>query len=314
MKPTTIAASAVFCVVLTAALVFAQPSRRAAPASVDAENQVRITVRDGYRYITSNGIPEHATGAFPNRSNPHTIRPQRYTFRVPAEPEPAARVTELDRMPFGVALNGVVFDPGTAEYWKRDRNSGWRYEAIVDGKGSLGIDQNHAHVQPTGAYHYHAAPTGLIHRLQHSRQHRDPHTHAMTLVGYAADGFPIYYLYGYADPDDPASGVRELSSSYRLKKGERPSGSRGPGGRYDGTFTQDFEYVPGAGDLDECNGRTGVTPEYPDGTYYYVITDEFPYIPRCFRGAPDPSFQRRGPGGPPRGGQRGEGGRRPPPR
>ena len=60
---------------------------------------------------------------------------------------------------------------------------------------------------------------------------------------------------------------------------------------------QDYEYSAGLGNLDECNGRSGVTPEFPNGTYHYVLTDTFPYIPRCFRGTPDPSFARGRPGG-----------------
>ena len=53
-------------------------------------------------------------------------------------------------MSFGVALNGVPFDPGTAEYWENDRSSDWRYDAL-SGKINLGLDQNNAHVQPNGA-------------------------------------------------------------------------------------------------------------------------------------------------------------------
>jgi hypothetical protein len=122
----------------------------------------------------------------------------------------------------------------------------------------------------------------------------------MLLVGYAADGFPIYAENGYAKADDAASPLKKLVSSYRMKTGSRPKGDEGPGGKYDGTFVQDYEYVAGNGDLDECNGRTGVTPEYPAGTYYYVLTETFPFVPRMFRGEPDPSFERRrpGPGGP----------------
>jgi hypothetical protein len=63
-------------------------------------------------------------------------------------------------------------------------------------------------------------------------------------------------------------------------------------------FVEDFEYVPGHGDLEECNGRTGPTTEYPNGTYYYVLTDEFPFIPRLWHGTHDPSFRH----GPPPGG------------
>ena len=51
-----------------------------------------------------------------------------------------------------------------------------------------------------------------------------------------------------------------------------------------GAFTQDFQYVEGSGDLDECNGRIGVTPEFPDGIYYYVVTDDFPYFSRSLKG------------------------------
>ena len=51
-----------------------------------------------------------------------------------------------------------------------------------------------------------------------------------------------------------------------------------PAGAYDGTFVQDYEYRAGTGELDECNGRQGVTPEFPNGTYYYVLTDAFPFI------------------------------------
>ena len=87
----------------------------------------------------------------------------------------------------------------------------------------------------------------------------------------------------------------------RRAQANRPKGDDGPGGKYDGTFIQDYEFVKGSGDLDECNGRKGVTPEYPDGTYYYVVTDAFPFIPRFYRGTPDSSFERRM--GPPPGGK-----------
>jgi hypothetical protein len=111
-----------------------------------------------------------------------------------------------------------------------------------------------------------------------------------TLIGYAADGFPIYGPLSYSDPNDPSSGLVEMQSSYVLRSGTRPSG---PGGTYDGTFTADWVYSAGSGTLDVCNGRSGVTEEYPDGTYYYVITDEFPYVPRCFAGNPDSSFSKQ---------------------
>jgi hypothetical protein len=90
-----------------------------------------------------------------------------------------------------------------------------------------------------------------------------------------------------------------MKSSYRLKSGTRPGSPDGPGGNYDGAFTADYEFVKGSGDLDECNGRFGVTPEFPQGTYYYCLTEEFPFASRYWRGTPDQSFLKRGgPGGP----------------
>lgn len=250
--------------------------------------EVSITADGEYRTIKTDGIPSHDHGAFPNAHNPNTISAQDYHFRVPIHPQMADKVTPVERRQlFGVAVDGVPFDPGTAEFYGNDPSSGWNYDAL-SGAVNLGLDENNAHVQPNGAYHYHGIPTALA---PGSAEHSP-------LIGYAADGFPIYALNGYARADDPASGVRALRSSFKLKEGERPSG---PGGRYDGSFVQDYEYSEGSGDLDECNGRTGVTPEYPDGTYYYVLTQEFPFVPRCLKGVPDESFvkaqEHRAPGG-----------------
>ena len=74
-----------------------------------------------------------------------------------------------------------------------------------------------------------------------------------------------------------------MASSYRTKT--TPDGNRPSTNTYAmGTCTQDYEYVAGLGDLDECNGRTGVTPEFPKGIYYYVATDTFPPLQRCVKG------------------------------
>jgi hypothetical protein len=257
-------------------------------AATKLTSVVTFTSRDGYRHITANGLPDHEPGAFPNRGNPNRIAEQKYELRMPLKPVVARKPTEVEHMDFGVALNGVKFDPGTAEFWKNDRRSGWRYEA-KSGKINLGLDDSNAHVQPNGAYHYHGLPVGLIDRKGGIKQ--------MLLIGYAADGFPIYGPYAYSDAKDAKSELRLLKPSYRIKAGQRPDG---PGGKYDGTFVQDYEYVQGLGDLDECNGRVGVTPEFPDCTYYYVLTDSYPFVPRMFKGTPDDSFRKQGlgPGGP----------------
>jgi hypothetical protein len=123
-------------------------------------------------------------------------------------------------------------------------------------------------------------------------EHRGKKPDQLVLSGYAVDGFPIYSQWGYGDPKAAGSPLKKLRSSYRLRTGERPSGEDGPGGPYDGTFNQYWEYIAGSGDLDECNARFSITPEYPQGTYHYVVTDTFPFISRYFRGAPDQSFEK----------------------
>lgn len=251
------------------------------------DNQVEIREEGRERVIRTNGIPDHKTGPFPNRENPNEIREQRELYRLPLQPRKADAFTPVPQGKFGVARNGVPFDPGTAGYWKQDRN--WHAEAIVEGKGELGMDENNAHVQPNGAYHYHGIPWGLVRRLEKDRKDEP------LLVGWAGDGFPIYYQKG-------------LRGSYRLKSGRRPDGDEGPGGRYDGQFTADYEYAEGSGDLDEANGKEGPTPEHPEGIYHYYVTETFPYVPRMFRGEVPDRFSHQ-PGGP--GGRGGQGG--PPP-
>jgi len=283
---------------LTSAAVLKGPPLKEAVVSPPGRNMVTITVQGDKRIIESNGIPDHKVATFPNRGNPNAISEQKYRLEVPANPKPLeGGATGRMMSAWGVALNGVVFDPGTAEvYNDGERSNPWKYEALVSNtemgttpriKTGLGLDQNHGHVQPNGAYHYHGLPTLLIERLGGGDR-------KMTHVGWAADGFPVYAVYAYAKPDDSGSELRKMKSSYRLKKADRGGdGENTPTGQPDGSFGLDFEYVAGSGDLDEFGGRTGVTPEFPKGTYYYVLTEEYPFIPRKFKGAPDPSFSKQ---------------------
>jgi hypothetical protein len=263
------------------------------------DNKVEIRTDVAYRYITSNAIPDHDPGAFPNRNNPHRISAQNLSFRVALNPRLTGRARPIGMNAFAVALNGVPFDPSAAEWWQNNRHSGWQYEPLSP-KIDLGLDRHNAHVQPNGTYHYHGIPTGLVSDLSPSRHSR--------LVGWAADGFPVYVRYGFADPKNPSAGLRDLQPSWRLKSGARAGG---PGGNHDGSFIEDYEFAPGRGDLDECNGRETVTPEFPDGTYAYFLTSAWPVIPRCLKGEADRSFSKGPPGGGPVGGRPGSGGGRP---
>lgn len=238
-----------------------------------------IRVTDTYRYFESNSLPTYTItgGRFA-----HEEEAQEIDFKAPRFPEMNAK-PEYYELPwtFGIAINGVVFEPFAAEWYQDDRNSGWQEDPFVTLRG---FDASNAHVQPNGLYHYHGLPEQLM--SGHDESEHSP------VIGYAGDGFPVYYLYVYEDENDVASDIIAAESSWQLKDGDRDNEDpSGPGGDHDGTYNEDYEYVAGSGDLDECNGRYGPTAEYPEGTYYYVLTEEYPYVPRCLMGDQDPSFK-----------------------
>ena len=107
------------------------------------------------------------------------------------------------------------------------------------------------------------------------------------IIGWAYDGNPIYGPYGYDNPSDANSQIRNLSPSYVLSPSvvtDRPSGFS------NGFFVDDYEFN-NSGDLDKHNGRYGKTPEFPNGVYAYFVgintntqTSVFPhYIGNSYR-------------------------------
>ena len=267
--------------------------------SLSYENRVSFSESGDFINITSDNIPNHDVGLFGNISgalNPNAIAVQNSSYQIDLTPEKSATPTPLQnngpQYAFGILFNGIELDPVAAEPWPHQGGPGppqggnvnwdWNLEASMV---QIGLDCNNAHVQPTGKYHYHGVPTLYLESLKHDSE-------SMLHLGYAADGFPIYYKYGYSTPDDPQSELIELEPSYRLKSGERDGdGDNLPCGKYSGIYTADYEFVDGLGHLDACNGRDGITPEFPKGTYYYVITETYPGIPRCFVGLPSADFK-----------------------
>ena len=269
--------------------------------SVNTYSRYSWTSNGSQRILSGNGIPNHEVGTFPNNNNPNTIRELNVNKRFTLCPEIISE-SGLEivgpALAIAYAINSVKFDPGTAgrcndlgECSLAQGQGNWNIEALGHDTFNFGDDMNHAHVQPNGEYHYHGMPELLIEFLGDNE--------GMTLVGWAADGFPVYARYGFSDANDSASQVIALQSSYRLKS--QPDTNRpmvltslagGPGqGTTNpnipipmGAFTQDYEYVDGLGDLDQCNGRYGVTSEFPKGIYYYVVSDDFPFFTRCLKG------------------------------
>lgn len=266
-------------------------------ASVNAESTSQWSCTDTARVLSANGLPDHAVGEFPNAGNPNTIAAQTVTAEYTLTPEETTTVSQLGGPagPQGYVLNGVKIDASTAgscddsgEVCSLIDNSGsWNIEALGQTAFNFGTDDNNAHVQPGGAYHYHGMPEGFITKQGGSSS-------TMTLIAWASDGFPIYARYGYSVADDASSALANMTGSYELVNDN--AASRPSTETYAlGTFAQDWEYVEGSGDLDQCNGRVGVTPEFPAGIYHYYATDSYPYFQRCVTGA----IESAAGGGPP---------------
>lgn len=230
--------------------------------------------------IASNAVPNHdfnATGRF---ANPFSQQNQQY--KITAKPKANRTPTALDlRMDNAIFLNGVKLDLMAAGCFGvrdgrigcHDMDTPYRYDPMGPG-GGFGTDEHNAHTQPDGTYHYHGNPMALF-------EQSNPKTPS-PVVGFAADGFPIF---GSFINDNGK--IRRANTSYRLKSGTRRGG---PGGKYDGTFIDDWEYVAGSGDLDRCNGMK------QNGVYGYVVTATYPHVLGCFTGTPDASFRKRAPG------------------
>jgi hypothetical protein len=258
-------------------------------ASVNLTSTVAWTCGTTSRVLAGNGVPDHAVGTFPNSNNPNTISAQTVAATYTLTPTYTGTSITLGgpRGATGYVLNGVKIDAGTAGSCTAsatttsgcsavDNSGAWSIEALGQTFFSFGTDSNNAHVQPTGEYHYHGMPEGFI-------TLRGGGSTKMTLIGWAADGFPIYARYGYSTATNSSSALKVMTGSYKLKS--TVSATRPATTFFTlGGFAQDWEYVAGSGDLDECNGRTGVTPEFPNGIYHYFATDSYPYFQRCIKG------------------------------
>ena len=227
-----------------------------------------------YIYVEASGIPDHEYGPFPNANNPNKVKNQNAFWKIPLEvvvPITADKeITPLGQI--AIARNGVaIFNPKSSSTYLNEEV--WHENAVTT---ETGIDSVNGHADTTNQYHYHQNPKAMY----------DDSSYAHSpLLGYAFDGVPIYGPRSFAEINGTGE-IRRMRSSYRLKSGARVAiGSESvPAGNYDGTYIEDYEYVIGLGDLDEFNGRTAITPEYPEGIYaYYVTVDDlgdsaYPYI------------------------------------
>ncbi|MCH2102170.1 MAG: YHYH protein [Planctomycetes bacterium] len=238
-------------------------------------------------YVDGEGIPSHKIGPWPN--NPNTATGRDWTWRIPRSPRPSNNPVETGLGAIGTMVNGVPFFNAKDGRSYRNRRV-WEQDAIY--WEGLSLDVGLGHPQMSGDYHYHSRPTLLSEQLGDNGL---PREHS-PILGFAFDGYPVYGPIGFTNPDG-TGGLKRMESSYTLRNITRrrvlPDGTRlsqsdyGPdvSAQYPlGCYVQDFKLVAGSGDLDEHNGRFGITPEYPQGTYAYFMTvDEnlepaYPYL------------------------------------
>ena len=254
-------------------------------------------------------LPDPAThGPHPNSGNPNTTSAQNlnHTIRYRGGTN-SPSLTPWTLGTLGLAANGVALfnpsaGPGALPGSTDAPPSGFEYNAVHN-EAYYGVDTAGGHPEQNGEYHYHSGTFlfsgdwsavatanpyyGISDYNGDNFRHPDGHS---KIIGWAFDGHPIYGPWGYTNANDNTSAPTRMTSSFSQLSTDthRPTGFK-----YTdtitvnsqsvtltaGSFLQDFTFSPGSGTLDSSNGRYGVTPEYPNGTYAYFITVDSSNVP-----------------------------------
>ena len=101
----------------------------------------------------------------------------------------------------------------------------------------------------------------------------------IVLMGYAKDGFPIYYSKsGKYKPSFKLSSESRTGDACSYTAGKKTIKKELNNSSADGIFVSDWTFDQTIGQLDECNGIS------IDGEYCYFVTNEYPYVGRCLKG------------------------------
>jgi hypothetical protein len=259
---------------------------------LDFNADVMISATDTDCTFTSNSVPNHnfndESAAFAGGAEGATITATDAVVTVTRTPQIADNPTPLTQeVKNAIFLNGVKLDILSAGCYRptspdadADGNvnigcasdADWLLDPLST-PSKFGADEHNAHTQPGGLYHYHGGPNAMF--------DDNPGSDGSPVIGFAADGFPIYGSYFY---DSDSGQLRKAVSGYTIKTGTRGERSNtNPGGEHTGIYNQDWEWTD-AGDLDECNGMT------IDGQYGYYVTDTYPWVMGCIMGTPHESF------------------------
>ncbi|MEP3297441.1 MAG: YHYH protein [Pseudoruegeria sp.] len=261
--------------------------------------QLTITATETECAFISNSVPNHnfndASADFAGGSPGATISEVESIRIITRNPAFADEPTFISQqVKNAIFLNGVLLDILSAGCYRPDSpdaeadgnigigcqsDAAWLLDPLGT-ESKFGADAHNAHTQPGGLYHYHGNPNALF--------DNNPGPDGSPVIGFAADGFPVYGSY-FRDPE--TGKVRKAQSGYSLREGTRGAQSdSNPGGQYTGQYNDDWEFTD-AGDLDVCNGMT------LDGQYGYYVTDSYPWVIKCLKGTPADTFIAQGRGG-----------------
>lgn len=230
-----------------------------------------------------------AMPAYPGTRKPISSPSDVQTFWLPVPAEAIPTILRPDiPAPFGVAVNGIPFDPAAAEWWNGSHD--WSMNPLEHPEMETDLDCNNGHVQPNGAYHYHGFPEALYEGRGGEWPLTGSRMQKIVQLGWAFDGAEIYGPICYQKPATSVNGQNwiEVETAWETKSGSRGAGAP-PGDYSSGYYVQDYEAsrleyrshpLKGPVLLDQCNGH--VNSDFLDGAYHYHITTDFPYIPRCY--------------------------------
>lgn len=303
---------------------------------------MQVSYSSAWVYLRSTGLGYHAMGpwylnAEQTRNFNNFPASQNVLYRIPRTPAVPATKTLTPAGAIGYGVDGVaLFDNrDTFSYANASGQDGspvsglrgdgiWNRDAYVN--EGVTFDPAFAH-QAGSNYHYHANTPALRHLLgdhvaydaaakSYAEETAAPTRHS-PIIGWLADGHPLYGPYGYAAPLDATSGVRRMVPGYVKRDGTQGTTNLAVTGRTTlpawaeraqnrtvpltaaqagpvvgtayplGHYLEDYDYLgelgktPGADfDLDLYNGRFCVTPEFPQGTYAYFLTIEADGTPK----------------------------------
>jgi photosystem II stability/assembly factor-like uncharacterized protein len=191
--------------------------------------------------IQSLNLPGFAgVGAFPNDQNPNRITAQPIDAQYPyrgGRNKVAETFTPLPLGPIGISATGVVLFGPSADIRVPGLN-GTVWHVNANTADVFGEDQYGGHPQPNGQYHYHDTKFinnnawGTIDQWKNGYRHANGHS---KIIGWAADGYPIYGPYGYINPMS-ASAIVRMQSGYTTVANDqrpRPVAVKIPAGQYE---------------------------------------------------------------------------------